>query len=1078
MQSPVGRATRGDPKPTSRSYYPMAGPLSKLAFDQPLVDIKSVTCFAELLSNQLLNEDLHSLRTQLPLQTINEDTHSSADQSNQLSHASVLFLNTLNRYSETYFKTLAARGGGPTAQTITGQIKSSHVPMVIDSGSNIHLLTLEVARRLFREHSTSNLKIIGVSNVPVAASVEGQLCLSVQDFMGRAYNLDLGKAFAMKDVPMNLLSVSQILKLGSVVHFESNNCYLQAHGSTCRVPLRERDGLFELDVNDWLATAAAAVDVGPEIPHLSGVSFAVDGKCYGVVGDMKLWHRRMRHMSVQQLNKISTHGLVDGFKLKGGHSTACDCDTCAQAKIRRAATPAVSESKRATHIGDYVSTDLKDVPIRSFQGYKYCLVFVDHYSTLSMVYFMRSKTETAKCLRAYLLEMKRLGAVVRNVQSDRGSEYFNQEGNAPEERARIISQFGQVCAEFNVKHVVRPVEQKEKRAEVFFRDHFKAADAMLWEARLSPAFWVDAVSYSQYLWNRTPNSHTGMSTAWEMLTGSKANWQKMKVFGCDVFEFIPNDKFTKVPGLPRGRKMLFMGFDPSTDGWRLFDPESRRYHASRDAYFYEDFKHRINSLRHYDSRRKILKAGGDMAVAIDDFEPDSINSSDAVRNLFMDPNYLPDPRLPPRGSTAPLTSLLDGSREQSILSDSQPVSLREPLISPTDSSSASLREPGGPSILTPPHLGERVGLPLAPGLGGGLSDDSMRAARARQLLIEGAILRPLRLLPIGQETAYLEEDRKFLEHVRVTNTPLVYQNPCPKKGTSKARSRYLKYMHAKSHSEARELGSSNDDFLWDYRRGFIVFPKLESDLPGHVHCAMALSDRHGVTHILEDIGRYVQPGDHTDYLLAKAFESKGLARAQFVFNEALKTSFKPGLLIKHIEDRQFGIQWAEHQMTKVFNSTSLKIDFSLAPEPTRFEEVQPEVCAEHDRWKNAMDDEITSMVKFGVYRRVFKSDTGGRQLLGCRWVYKRKIGKDGAVTRYRARLVAQGYLQRPYDSFIPEETCSPVVHKDSLRLFLSVAAAESLMVMPSRQSFLDWPHGRHKRLQGVVVGKHPNFPVG
>ena len=50
----------------------------------------------------------------------------------------------------------------------------------------------------------------------------------------------------------------------------------------------------------------------------------------------------------------------------------------------------------------------------------------------------------------------------------------------------------------------------------------------------------------------------------------------------------------------------------------------------------------------------------------------------------------------------------------------------------------------------------------------------MRAAKARQLLIEGAILRPLRLLPVGQEAPYLEEDRKFLEHVRMADTPLVY----------------------------------------------------------------------------------------------------------------------------------------------------------------------------------------------------------------------------------------------------------------------------------------------------------------
>jgi hypothetical protein len=40
--------------------------------------------------------------------------------------------------------------------------------------------------------------------------------------MGRSYNLDLGKAFAMKDVPMNLISASQVLKLGSMVRFENN----------------------------------------------------------------------------------------------------------------------------------------------------------------------------------------------------------------------------------------------------------------------------------------------------------------------------------------------------------------------------------------------------------------------------------------------------------------------------------------------------------------------------------------------------------------------------------------------------------------------------------------------------------------------------------------------------------------------------------------------------------------------------------------------------------------------------------------------------------------------------------------
>jgi len=97
---------------------------------------------------------------------------------------------------------------------------------------------------------------------------------------------------------------------------------------------------------------------------MTGVIFAVDEIFFGVMGDMHVWHRRMRHMFVSQLNKIKRRNLVDGFKVKGSQSTACNCDTCSQAKIRRAATPAVSENTtKASYIGEYVSTYLRDVPI-------------------------------------------------------------------------------------------------------------------------------------------------------------------------------------------------------------------------------------------------------------------------------------------------------------------------------------------------------------------------------------------------------------------------------------------------------------------------------------------------------------------------------------------------------------------------------------------------------------------------------------------------------------------------------------------------------------------------------------------
>jgi len=55
--------------------------------------------------------------------------------------------------------------------------------------------------------------------------------------------------------------------------------------------------------------------------------------------------------------------------------------------------------------------------------------------------------------------------------------------------------------------------------------------------------------------------------------------------------------------------------------------------------------------------------------------------------------------------------------------------------------------------------------------------------------------------------------------------------------------------------------------------------------------------------------------------------------------------------------------------------------------------------------------------------------------------------------------VAQGYRQKPYFSYNPDEIFSPVVHKDTLRLLLSIAAAQNLRVYQAdvKAAFLQAP---------------------
>ncbi|KAL0451654.1 UNVERIFIED_CONTAM: Retrovirus-related Pol polyprotein from transposon TNT 1-94 [Sesamum latifolium] len=62
----------------------------------------------------------------------------------------------------------------------------------------------------------------------------------------------------------------------------------------------------------------------------------------------------------------------------------------------------------------------------------------------------------------------------------------------------------------------------------------------------------------------------------------------------------------------------------------------------------------------------------------------------------------------------------------------------------------------------------------------------------------------------------------------------------------------------------------------------------------------------------------------------------------------------------------------------------------------------------------------------------------GFKPIGCKWVYKPKLGADWKVTTFKARLVAKGYTQRPSVDF--EKTYSPVAMAKSIRILLAISA--------------------------------------
>lgn len=62
----------------------------------------------------------------------------------------------------------------------------------------------------------------------------------------------------------------------------------------------------------------------------------------------------------------------------------------------------------------------------------------------------------------------------------------------------------------------------------------------------------------------------------------------------------------------------------------------------------------------------------------------------------------------------------------------------------------------------------------------------------------------------------------------------------------------------------------------------------------------------------------------------------------------------------------------------------------------------------------------------------------GHKVIGLKWVYKLKKDANGEIQKYKARIVAKGYVQRQGIDF--EEIFAPVTRLETVRMLLALAA--------------------------------------
>jgi hypothetical protein len=109
--------------------------------------------------------------------------------------------------------------------------------------------------------------------------------------------------------------------------------------------------------------------------------------------------------------------------------------------------------------------------------------------------------------------------------------------------------------------------------------------AILNEKNLPNYFWVEAVTTTIYIMNRTPTIVIHDMTPKEKFTGKKPDVSHLIMFSCITYMHVPHDKRSKLD--PKANKCIFIRYSLKQKGYRCFNPFTRKLQVSRDVVFDE-----------------------------------------------------------------------------------------------------------------------------------------------------------------------------------------------------------------------------------------------------------------------------------------------------------------------------------------------------------------------------------------------------------------------------------------------------------------------------------------------------------
>lgn len=368
-------------------------------------------------------------------------------------------------------------------------------------------------------------------------------------------NATLTDVLYIPKLSVNLISVSQLIKNGCTVHFDTTGCTI-SNLSDVLIKANDVGGAYKLQTCRLRANLT--------------ISTAT-------------WHQRLGHLSGHNM-KLLRQGLATDISFQEDPCKDVACEVCLKGKQARFPFPSNPEKSVAAKRLDLIHTDLcGPLPVNSLGDKRYILTFLDDHSRKVFVYFLKRKSEVSEHTKNFIkLVETQTGDKVKVLRSDNGTEYVNRDLEGFLKGKGIVHQV-----------TVPYSPQQNACAERLNRTLLEKVRCLLYTSNLDHKFWAEAANTAVHLINVSPSKRLSGKTPEEAWSGKKVSLKHLRVFGCEAYAHVDKVKRNKLE--PKSKRCIFLGYE--SNGYRLYDLAKSEVFRSRDVVFNETIFPGVKSKR-------------------------------------------------------------------------------------------------------------------------------------------------------------------------------------------------------------------------------------------------------------------------------------------------------------------------------------------------------------------------------------------------------------------------------------------------------------------------------------------------